>query len=200
MDNAQLINQSSGETDFWTPPAIVEAARSLMSGIDLDPATSRECNLKHVKAAHYYDKVHNGLLYPWGTQHTPYRVWLNHPFHAGWKACDEHCKRKTCKKRGFHVYEDIPGNAVWVNKLVDEYSGGRVIEACMICFAATSEAWFQPLLHYPQCFLSPRTNYYLPDGTLYAGVTKGSVVTYFGNRLKRFKEFFEPHGICKVRL
>lgn len=199
MNNAQLINQTSGETDFWTPPFIIEAARSLMGEIDLDPATSQEANTKSVKAIRYYTKDHDGLLYPWGTQHTPLRTFLNHPFSAGWKACDENCKRKTCKKRG-HVYEDIPSNADWVNKMVDEYEAGRVIEACMITFASTSEKWFQPLLRYPQCFLHPRTNYYTPDGKVFRGVTKGSVVTYFGLRPLRFKEFFEPHGICKVRL
>lgn len=199
MNKANLINQTSGETDFWTPPFIVEAARSLMGGIDLDPATSVEANQKNVKAAAFYTKKANGLSLSWGSTDKPLRVWMNHPFSAGWTACDENCKRKTCQKRG-HVYEDIPSNADWINKLVDEVAARRVVEACCITFASTSEAWFKPLLYHPQCFLTPRTNYYLPNGELYPGVTKGSVVTYFGTRPKRFKEFFESHGICKVRL
>lgn len=199
MNNSQLINQTSGDVEFGSPPRIVEAARSLMGVIDLDPASSKEFN-ENIKAVRYYDKVHDGLSYPWGTQDNPSHVWMNHPFHAGWRACDDKCKRKTCKKRGYHVYEDIPGNAEWINKLVGEYEHGRVCEACMICFAATSEEWFQPLLRYPQCFLAPRTNYYLPDGTLYQGVTKGSVVTYFGIRVAGFREYFRPHGQIKIAI
>lgn len=198
MNKAQLINQTSGTVEYRTAPFIVEAARTLMGGFDLDPATTRECNLEHIKANYYFDKDNSGLLRAWGTQMSPTRVWLNHPFHAGWKACDENCKRKACKKRG-HIYEDIPSNADWINKLVDEYSGGRVYEACCITFASTSEKWFQPLLRYPQCFLAPRTNYYLPDGTIFKGVTKGSVVTYFGKRTAEFARIFAPHGAVKIK-
>jgi len=53
-------------------------------------------------------------------------------------------------------------------------------------------------LYFPQCFLQPRTNYYLPDGSLKKGVTKGSVVTYMGPNLKRFREVFTKHGVVKV--
>ena len=49
-----------------------------------------------------------------------------------------------------------------------------------------------------QHFLSPRTNYLLPDGTVYRGVTKGSVVTYFGASLSRFHQYFSPFGVIKV--
>jgi hypothetical protein len=83
--------------------------------------------------------------------------------------------------------------------LEDEFKMGRTSEACAITYACTSEEWFQPLLNRPQCFLSPRTNYLLPDGSVLKGVTKGSVVTYYGPHIQRFAECFAHLGTVKVR-
>lgn len=109
------------------------------------------------------------------SQHWFGRVWMNHPF-----------GRKT--------------NRPCVSKLVEEWKSGRVEEAICITFASTSEQWFKPLLSHPQCFLHGRTNYYLPDGTLKKGVTKGSVVTYLGNNVERFAAEFKHLGTVKISL
>ena len=66
--------------------------------------------------------------------------------------------------------------------------------SCCITFASTSERWFQPLFAYPLCFLHPRTNYLLPDGSPKRGVTKGSVVAYLGDNVGGFIEAFGPLG------
>ncbi len=59
--------------DWYTPSPYVEAARQVMGGIDLDPASSYHANLT-VKATTYYTKTENGLLQEWkGT------VFLNPP-------------------------------------------------------------------------------------------------------------------------
>jgi hypothetical protein len=81
--------------------------------------------------------------------------------------------------------------------LISEFEKGNIKQACCITFAATSEAWFRPLLAYPQCFIHGRTNYYLPDGTKKKDVTKGSVVTYLGDNTERFKEVFSKIGTVK---
>lgn len=101
------------------------------------------------------------------------RVWMNHPF-----------SRKE--------------NPLWVDKLIYEYKHGLVEAACCITFASTSEAWFTPLLRHPQCFLIPRTNYLLPNGEIFRGVTKGSVVTYLGKNVQLFREHFEKLGVIKI--
>lgn len=164
MNNAQLINATSGNVEYYTPPAIVEAARSTMGGIDLDPASSHLANSEIVGARMYYTVSEDGLTLPWSG-----RVWLNHPFGRG-------------------------VNELWIAKLVGEYDSGRVQQACCITYACTSEAWFQPLLDFPMCFLSPRTNYLAPDGSLVRGVTKGSVVTGIGVDLVAFVRNFTPLG------
>jgi len=191
MTNHQLVNQSSGKTDFWTPQPIIEAARKTMGGIDLDPASSSDAN-KRVKAGCFFTEKHDGLKQDWFGN-----VWLNHPFHPGWKACNDKCQRKTCKIKG-HIYHDIPGNRDWVRKAVFEYNRLEVMAVTCITFAATSEDWFQPLLEFPQCFLSPRTNYLLPDGSLMSGVPKGSVVTYLGPNIERFAHEFKSLGTIKI--
>lgn len=169
MTNAQLILQNSGDVEIYTPENIIEAARRTMRGIDLDPASSLLANGR-VRATRIYTKEDDGLsdLNPWVG-----RVWLNHPF-----------------SREF--------NKAWVEKACHEHFMKRASAICMICFASTSEAWFRPLLRRPQCFLSPRTNYLRPDGTVYRGVTKGSVVTYFGPDLAAFAREFSPLGEIKI--
>lgn len=169
MNNAQLINQTSGEVEYFTPKPIIEAARLTMGGIDLDPASCQQAN-EIVKAVKFFSKE-NDAFSP--MQMWEGRVWMNHPF------------GRTENKR-------------WIRRLLLAYGGGWVSQACCITFACTSEAWFTPLLHHPQCFLIPRTNYLLPDGTVYRGVTKGSVVTYLGENVDRFREAFKGLGVVKV--
>jgi len=164
MNNAQLINQSSGSVEFYTPSNIIEAARLTMGGIDLDPASSEQAN-KTVKADRFYSEQADGLYQIWLCN----SVWLNHPFGRG-------------------------VNKLWIDKLIDGFTRKHFHEACCITYACTSEKWFQPLFNYPMCFLSPRTNYYLPDGSMLKGVTKGSVVTYLGPRSDRFAYNFSELG------
>lgn len=76
MNNATLINQTSGKTEWYTPAPIVEAARRTMGGIDLDPASSAKAN-ETVRASCYFTRADDGLSQQWFG-----RVWMNHPFGA----------------------------------------------------------------------------------------------------------------------
>jgi hypothetical protein len=192
MDSHQLINQSSGLVEYYTPMEIVEAARSTMGGIDLGPASCLEAN-ERIGASTIFTVKDDGLAQPWFG-----RVWMNHPFGKPQKACRPGCTKTSCAKRGYHLQTDKPGNADWINKLVTEYQSGRVKQACCITFACTSEAWFRPLLRRPQCFLYGRTNYCLPGGAVLHGVTKGSCVTYFGQDVERFAACFRHLGEIKT--
>jgi ParB family chromosome partitioning protein len=71
--NRDLITQSS-QNDWRTPRKYLDAARTVMGAIDLDPASGEEAN-ETVKAAKIYTEADNGLVQPWKG-----RVWLNPPY------------------------------------------------------------------------------------------------------------------------
>jgi len=167
MNNAQLINQTSNEVEYFSPAAIVEAARRTMGGIDLDPASCKQAN-GVVKATEYFTKDDDGLKQKWYG-----RVWVNWPFGRG-------------------------RNKQWVDKIMTFFTEPGVEQLCCLCYACSSEQWFKPLLFRPQCFLTPRTNYLLPDGSVMRGVTKGSVVTYFGPNVDAFAREFLALGVVKI--
>ena len=120
---------------------------------------------KYVKAHNYYTIEDDGLKQQWSG-----RVWMNHPF-----------GRKE--------------NPLWTGKLIDDYEAGFIHSALCITYAATSESWFQCLMHYPQCYLAPRTNYIdMATGEPVKGVPKGSAVTYLGDWPQAFYYHFSDHG------
>ena len=65
---------SQGNNDWYTPPEYIAAARTVMGGIDLDPASS-DIAQRTVQAAAYFTAETNSLDKPWHG-----RVWMNPPF------------------------------------------------------------------------------------------------------------------------
>ena len=68
------VANNSGNNEWYTPPAIIEAARSVMGAIDLDPASSEIAN-KAVGAPIFYSESDCGLEKDWVG-----RVWMNPPY------------------------------------------------------------------------------------------------------------------------
>jgi phage N-6-adenine-methyltransferase len=68
------VTANSGENEWYTPPDIIEAAREVMGGIDLDPA-SCELAQSNVKAKRFYTVDDDGLAKKWAGN-----VWLNPPY------------------------------------------------------------------------------------------------------------------------
>ena len=79
--NAQLVLQSESP-EWYTPSQYIEAARDVMGGIDLDPASNELAN-QTVKASHFFSSAENGLEQSWSG-----KVFVNPPY---------------CGKAGFFV-------------------------------------------------------------------------------------------------
>jgi len=68
------VSNNSGENEWYTPPFIIETAKSVMGNIDLDPASSRLAN-EIVGAKEFYTIEDDGIKKDWHG-----KVWLNPPY------------------------------------------------------------------------------------------------------------------------
>lgn len=76
LTNPLELDAGTHSDGWYTPAWLVEKARTVMGGIDLDPA-SCEAAQSVVHAATWYTKAQDGLQQPWAG-----RLWLNPPYSA----------------------------------------------------------------------------------------------------------------------
>jgi hypothetical protein len=119
-----LDSANSSETDVHgTPSKYVEASRTVLGGIDLDPASNEAFNGRVVKAAHFYAQAINGLQQPWhGT------VFCNPPYGQ--------------------LEDGTSVAGMWAAKMISEYKAGVMKAGILLVNANVGDRWFEPLKHY----------------------------------------------------
>lgn len=74
MSQAMQLMTSQSTDEWYTPGWVIELARAVLGGIDLDPASNATAQ-RTVQAARYFTAAEDGYSRPWAG-----RVWLNPPF------------------------------------------------------------------------------------------------------------------------
>jgi len=162
------VANNSGDNEWYTPAEYVQAARTAMGGIDLDPASCSEAN-KVVEASVFWTADDNGLEHPWSG-----RVWMNPPYARG--LVDKFCTKLVERYQA----GDVTQACVMVNNATD--TGWF--------HALSKEAS-------AMCFLRGRVRFWHPDKQTSTPL-QGQAVVYLGNQIERFSAEFQPFGRVQV--
>jgi len=154
--------------EYYTPPEFIQAARSVMGDIDLDPASCKEAQ-QNVMAGTFFTKDDDGLEQPWHG-----RVWLNPPY----------------SKDGGRSNQET-----WSTHLVEQFRSGNVTEAVLLVKAALGYKWFENLWYeWPVCFVRTRLSFIREDGDSDGQSKQGTAMLYFGEHVGTFIEVFREFG------
>ncbi len=155
----------TGDPESYTPAKYIEAARRVLGGIDVDPASNAFAQ-ETVKAERWFDEEANGLIQNWlGT------VFLNPPYAHPAVA---HFIDKLCSD-----YE--AGNVSAAILLTNNNTDTKWWhQAAMVASAV--------------CFTAGRINFYKADGSV-TQPTNGQNFFYFGADAESFAKEFEPFGL-----
>lgn len=162
---------TSSLNDSWrTPSKYIEAARLVLGGIDLDPASSGIAN-ETVKATKYYTKAEDGLDNDWkGT------VWINPPY------------GKT---------NNQSNQGLFAHKLVNEYIEGNITAGIILINLYAGYGWFAPLRELHRCELDHRISFINPSTDEEGDEAKASsVFIYLGPKPELFYKEFSQFGVC----
>jgi hypothetical protein len=163
------VAYNSGDNEWYTPPEILRLARSVMGGIDLDPASSATAN-EVVGASAFYDSLDNGLEKSWSG-----RVWLNPPYAK--ELVGQFTKKLTAHVLAGEVVEALAlvNNATETGWFQDMLTVARGV-----------------------CFPKGRVRFWQP-GEEEGAPLQGQAVMYFGRRFSRFEAVFRGIGVTLPR-
>jgi ParB family chromosome partitioning protein len=185
-----VAKHSAKSAEHYTPPWIIDKARAVMGGIDLDPASNAFVNRSTVKATRLHSQEDDGLAQAWAGS-----VFLNPPGgRIGGKS----------------------NAGIWWAKLLHEYAVGAVTQAIFVAYSLELMQTAQPRgvlppQAFPFCVPRTRVRYLVRDGdTLTAGDSppNASAVVYLPRRVAddlddetcvaAFKSIFSEQGYVAV--
>jgi hypothetical protein len=162
------VLHSSESEDYYTPKRYVEAARLVMGGIDLDPASSEEAN-RVVRASTFFTVTDDGLSREWFG-----RVFLNPPY-----------GRRDGKSN----------QGLWSERLILAYRHGKVEQGILLVNATTDRNWFAPFWEHDVCLTDHRIEFRTPEVVEDVHQpTHGNAFLYLGPNGELFAETFSRFG------
>jgi phage N-6-adenine-methyltransferase len=159
--------QGTGENEWYTPAQYLDAARELLGGFDLDPATSEAAQAR-VKAAKWFTKDDDGLAQEWRG-----KVWLNPPY-----------AQPLIQQFVDKLVEEVEaGNVTEAILLTHNYTDTGWFHTAERAAANI-------------CFTRGRIRFEGADGS-FAAPTQGQAFFYFGNRGGAFRQAFQQWGFVR---
>jgi len=160
------VAHNSGNNEWYTPPAYIQAARQVMGSIDTDPASSEIAN-RTVGAAVYFTKDDNGLIQKWHGN-----IWLNPPYRQ--PAIRLFCEAVVQK----YLSGEIEQAVVLVNNGTETAWGQTLLGASSAV-----------------CSPRGRIKFVDPEGRPSGAPLQGQAVAYLGKHPERFKQAFSQFGL-----
>jgi ParB family chromosome partitioning protein len=158
------IARATGDPEWYTPQEYITAARDVLGGIDLDPASNPVAQ-ERVQAALYYTVEQDGLAQAWSG-----RVWLNPPY--AHPLVEQFTDKLVTEYRAGAITAAI----MLVNNATDTIWWQKASEASSaICFP-------QGRIRFERACGKP------------GSPLQGQSVLYFGGGVDRFSSTFETFG------
>lgn len=160
--------QGTGQNEWYTPAEYISAARKVLGGIELDPASS-DAAQETVQADRYFTIENDALSQIWQAE----SVFLNPPYSQ-------------------------PEIANFIGKLVAELTAGNVGSAILLTHNYTDTAWFHRAEEIAAaiCFTRGRVKFVDADGAECAP-TQGQAFFYYGPAPEKFSEHFMGYGFIR---
>jgi ParB family chromosome partitioning protein len=159
------VAQNSGNNEWYTPAVFIEAARAVMGGIDLDPASSEVAN-RTVKASRIFTAQDDGLAQDWPIG----RIWMNPPYAQ-------------------------PLMGQFAQRLADEARRGSEAIVLVNNATETAWFQVMGAECAAICFPKTRIKFIDPDGNASGAPLQGQAIIYCGSDPEGFERHFAQFGM-----
>lgn len=166
LERRPFVINNSGNNEWYTPPEYIAAARELMGGIDLDPASCEIAN-KIVTADKFFSIEEDGLKQEWRG-----RIWMNPPYASN--LIGQFASKLVSEVRA--------GNVTQACVLVNNATETRWFQE----MTAESVA---------VCFVQGRIKFIDKNGITSGTPLQGQAILYFGENPFIFTNVFKKFGV-----